>query len=339
MPFISIIIAAYNEEKVIAQKIENCLALDYPPENMEIIVASDGSTDATNDIVRGFVGNGVKLVALPSNQGKSSAQNRAVEESGGEILFFTDANVMLRTDAMLKIIRNFYDGNVGCVVGKVTYLNEGETSVSQGEGFYWQYELFLRKKESELGNFAMGSGPILTIRRSLFEPLDPAVGEDFVLPIIVAMKGYRIVYEPTAISEEILFQTKPANMFRTKVRIISKDLRGLFMFRNILNPLRFPLYAWGLISHKLLRWLVPFFLLFVFISNLMLLNNSVYFVLFMIQIIFYALAALGLVLQGSSRPPFYLGIPFSFCLVNLASLVGVTKFVIGKKSGKWDPVR
>ena len=184
---ISLIIPAYNEEKVIADKIENSLLLDYPKEELEIIVASDGSTDKTNQIVRSFATLGVKLVLLNTNQGKSSAQNLAVTQARGEIIFFSDANVLLLPDAVKKIVRSFADPNVGCVVGKVIYLNQEDTSVSQGEGLYWRYELFLRAKESKLGNFAMGSGPIMAIRRSLFQPLDPDVGEDFVLPLQTVM--------------------------------------------------------------------------------------------------------------------------------------------------------
>ena len=339
IPSVSLIIAAYNEAKVIARKIENSLSLDYPRQKLEIIVASDGSTDGTNEIVRGYAPQGVKLVALNPNQGKSTAQNRGVAKATGEILFFTDANVMLRPGAIRKIVRNFADPQVGCVVGKVTYLNEGDTSVSEGEGLYWRYELFLRKKESEIGNFAMGSGPIMALRRELFQPLDPDVGEDFVLPMQTAIKGYRVVYEPEAISEEILFQNTPATMFRSKVRIITKDLRGLFLCRAILNPFKYPLYAWGLISHKLLRWLVPYFLITIFITNLLLLGKPFYNFTLLLQVLFYTLALAGYLWQRNGKPPRVLGIPFSFCLVNLAALVGVARFVMGKKAGRWKPVR
>jgi cellulose synthase/poly-beta-1,6-N-acetylglucosamine synthase-like glycosyltransferase len=338
-PTVSLIIPAFNEEKVIAQEIENSLVLDYPKEKLEIIVVSDGSTDKTNDIVRTFKKEGVKLIALNPNQGKSSAQNRGVAEAHGEILFFTDANVMLRRDTVWRIVSNFKDDRVGCVVGKVSYLNERDTSVSEGEGFYWRYELFLRSKESELGNFAMGSGPIMAIRRNLFKPLDPNVGEDFVLPMQVAMKGYRVVYEPEAISEEVLFQNTPVSMFKSKVRVISKDLRGLFLCRKILNPFCYPLYAWGLISHKLLRWLVPYFLITIFLVNLFLLDHPFYSFVLALQIAFYGLAIMGYLWQKNGKPPRVLGLPFSFCLVNLAALVGVARFVLGRKSGRWHPVR
>ncbi len=338
-PSVAVIISAYNEEKAIAGKLENSLSLDYPRDALEVIVASDGSTDGTNNIVQKYEARGVKLVALPTNQGKSAAENAAVAQSSNEILVFTDANVMLRPDALRRLVAPFADPGVGCVVGQVTYRNLGDTSISEGEGSYWRYELFLRQKENEVGNFAMGSGPIMAIRRLLFCPLDPDVGEDFVLPMQVAMAGYRVVYEPGAISEETLFQNKAGDMFRSRVRVISKDLRGLFLCRSILNPFRYPLYAWGLISHKLLRWLIPYFLLVLLFSNLFLLDQPIYKLSIIGQAVFYGLALCGWVWQRGGKAPRLLGIPFSFCVVNLAAMVGVGRFLIGKKSGRWVPMR
>ena len=338
-PNVSIVIAAYNEEKDIGRKIENSLQLDYPAEECEIIVASDGSTDRTNEIVNRYKEQGIKLVALETNQGKSTAQNQAVAEARNDIVIFTDSNVILQPNAVRKMVSNFCDEKIGCVVGKVTYLNEGDTSVSKGEGVYWRYELFLRKKESDLGNLAISSGPIMAIRREIFKPLDPDVGEDFVLPVQVAIEGYRVIYEPEAVSEEILSQDSPNSMFKSKVRIISKDLRGLSLNRKILNPLHYPLYSWGLISHKLLRWLVPCFLIIMLITNLSLIHIPLFQVIFILQIIFYMSALTGYLWQKKGKPLFIFGIPFSFCLVNLAALVGVARFLMGKKSGQWEPVR
>jgi len=337
-PTVSLIIAAYNEEKVIAQKIENCLALNYPRKKLEIIVASDGSTDSTNEIVSRYQNQGVKLVALETNKGKSVAQNHAMAEVQSDLIIFTDADVMLQPDAVGEIIKNFADEKGGCVVGKITYFNLGDTSVSEGEGIYWKYEQFLRCKESEVGNFAMGNG-FMAIRRGLFQPLDSDVGEDFVLPMQTAMSGYRVVYEPESVSETFLHQNNARDMLRSRARVISKDLRGLFHCRSILNPFRYPLYSWGLISHKLLRWLVPYFLIIMLISNLSLIHIPSFQVIFILQIIFYMSALTGYLWQRKGKPHFIFGIPFSFCLVNLAALVGVARFLMGKKSGQWEPVR
>lgn len=337
-PKVSLIIAAYNEEKVIFRKIENTLAMDYPEERLQVIVSSDGSIDSTNEIVKAFAKRGVRLIALNSNQGKSSAQNRAVAETNGEIILFTDADILLRSDALNKLIRNFADESVGCVVGKIAYMNVNNASVGSREDLYWRYELFLRRLESKLGNFSMGSG-VMAIRRTLFQPLDPNVSEDFVLPMQTAMAGYKVIYEPEAISMTFLRQTSARDLLQSKVRVISKDLRGLFHCRAILNPFRYVLYAWGLISHKLMRWLVPYFLITLFALNLLILNSTFYRPILVLQIVFYILALLGYLWQRKSKPPCILGIPFFFCLVNMAALVGMARFVMGEKAGQWEPVR
>lgn len=339
-PSVSLIIAAYNEQQVIAQKLENSLALDYPKHKLGIVVVSDGSTDETGEIVRKHNGERVDLVDLPHNVGKASAQNQAVQQATGETLLFTDAEAFLQSDAARKLIRHFQDGNVGCAVGRVVYLNEGETAPSEGEGLYWRYELFLRRKESELGNLAMGSGSIMAVRGRLFEPLDGAVSEDFVLPMKAAIQGYRTVYEPAAIATLRLFQASPSDMFKTKVRTITLDTRSVLLCRGVLNPFRYPLHAWGLISHKLLRWLVPCFLIMLFAVNLFLLSHPFYRVALALQMTSYSAAGLGYLWQRAGRkPPRILGIPFSFCLVNAAALVGVARFLMGKKAGRWEPVR
>jgi len=337
-PVVSLIIAAYNEEKTLKDKLDNCLALNYPREKLEVLVVSDGSTDATAEIAGNYAGKGVRLLSLPANQGKSSAQNTGVHESHGDILLFTDADVMLQPNAVRRIVENFADSDVGCVVGKITYANEKDSSVTQGESAYWRYELFLRTKESEVGNLAAGSG-VMAIRRNLFRPLDPRIGEDFVLPIWSAVTRHRVVYEAAAVTRTLLHQTTAADMFKTKVRVISKDLRGLFHCPAILNPFRYPLHAWGLLSHKLLRWLVPYCLIALLIISLALLENMFYCLALSAQLAFYALAAAGCLWQRKGRPPQVLGIPFSFCLVNAAALVGVSRCLTGKISGHWQPIR
>lgn len=338
-PTMSLIIAAYNEEQVIARKLENCLALDYPKDKLEIVVVSDGSTDRTAAIVHEFTALGIQLVDLPRNVGKASAQNAAVKQSRGEILLFTDADASLPPESLRQIVMYFRNDRIGCVVGQVKYSDREETGVSEGEGFYWRYELFLREGESRLGILAMGSGALIVVRRSLFEPMDPAVSEDFVLPMRAAIRGYETIYAPEILALTSLSQDSSARMLKTKSRTVALDARGLFLCRAILNPFRHPLYAWGLVSHKLLRWLVPYFLIALFAINLLLLNQSFYVLTLVLQIVFYVLALTGYLWQKKGNPPRILGVPFSFCLVNLAALVGVARFVTGKKSGRWEPVR
>lgn len=337
-PSVSLVVAAFNEERTIRAKIENTLALAYPKDKVEIIVVSDGSTDATDEIVRGFEENGVRLVRLHSNEGKSGAQNRGVAVATGEIVLFSDADIELEPDMLNAIVAPFNDSQVGCVIGRIAYTTPDETGTSLGEGLYWRYEVYLRQKESDLGNLAMGSG-LLAIRRDLFEPLDRDVGEDFVLPIKTALRGRRVVYEPAAVGRTVLYQSRSRDMFRTRVRIITKDLRGLFSCKAILNPFIHPVYAWGLVSHKLLRWLVPYFLIGVFFAAIELHALPLYRYLVVLQIIFYYLAVMNLLLESMQRDIRSLYVFSSFFLVNSAAFVGVLRFVAGKKSGRWQPVR
>jgi cellulose synthase/poly-beta-1,6-N-acetylglucosamine synthase-like glycosyltransferase len=337
---VSLIVAAHNEDRVIADKIENSLALDYPRDKLDIIVASDGSTDRTAEVARAYASYGVEVIELRSNLGKAYAENGARQRANGDVLLFSDANAFLQRNAVRQLVARFRDGRVGCVFGKVTYLNQGETGVSEGEGLYWRYELFLRRLESSVGNLVAGSGPIMAVRRTLFEPLDPAVSEDFFLPMRTAMRGYRTVFEPAAVSSERLYQVTPRDMLKTRIRTTTLDTRSLFLCRALLNPFCYPLYSWGLISHKLLRWLVPYFLIALFVANLLLLDQTFYRFTLAPQVVCYALAGAGYLWQRTGRkPPRLLGIPFSFCLVNAAAAVGVARFLMGKKSGSWTPVR
>ena len=337
-PVVSLIIPAYNEEKVIAQKIDNTLALDYPRERLEIIVVSDGSTENTNGIVRRYEDQGVKLIALEKNRGKSAAENAGMAVATGEIVVFSDATGIYSHDALRNLVRPFADVTVGCVAGLVKYENTDITATSSGEGAYWRYEVFLRLLESRVGNLSMASGSIMACRRSLAHTLDESVGEDFVIPMKAVLQGFRTVYAPKAISRELVAKTG-RDLLKTKVRIITKDLRGLFLCRAILNPSRYPLYAWGLISHKLLRWLVPYFLIVLFATNVILLDHPFYQLIMLLQIAFYLLSLTGYLWERKGKSPRFMGIPFSFCLVNLAALMGVARFVMGKKAGQWEPVR
>jgi cellulose synthase/poly-beta-1,6-N-acetylglucosamine synthase-like glycosyltransferase len=337
-PTVSLIIPAYNEEKAIAQKIENVLALVYPRDRLEIIVASDGSTDGTNEILKGYRDQGVRLVVLETNRGKSAAENAATAVATGDILVFSDATGKYNYDALKELTTPFADTRIGCVAGLVEYENIVVTAASSGEGMYWRYEIFLRLLESRVGNLSMASGSIMACRRLLVQPLDEAVGEDFVIPMKAAMQGFRTVYAPRAVSNELVAETDQG-LLKTKVRIITKDLEGLFFCHAILNPFRYPLYAWGLISHKLLRWLVPYLLIVLFTINLLLLDRPFYKLGLVMQIAFYVLALAGYLWQRGSKPPRILGIPFSFCLVNLAALVGMARFMTGKKAGQWEPLR
>lgn len=338
-PTVSLIIAAYNEEKIIAQKIENSLALDYPREKLEIIVASDGSTDETNRIVRDYSDRGIRLVCHNQNRGKSSIQNRTMGTANGEIVVFSDAPTMCRVDALKELVANFADDKIGCVGRQGACPFRKETAVAEGIDLYSRYDTFLKKKESDLGCLCMVSGWLFGFRRELYQPLPDDVGDDFVLPMVIREQGYRVVLEPKAIAQDV-----PAvdmrGRFKQHVRIITKDLRGLFYKRALLNPFRFGLVSIGLLSHKLLRWLVPLFLIGIFIANSFLLNHWFYRVTLAFQVSFYFTAAVGAILQARGvKPMMILCVPLYFCLANSAALWGVFNFIAGRRMGRWQPQR
>ena len=332
------IVAAHNEESVIESKITNLLSSDYPRERVEVLIGSDGSSDSTEDVVRKFAGEGVGLISFPQQQGKSAIQNGLVAKASGSILVFTDADCTLPVHALSCLVENFADEQVGLVTGNPRYQNERETSVTKNEGVYLDYETWLRAQESKRGSLTMASGSLFAMRRSLWKPLDPSVGDDFALPLQVALMGMRTVLDSRAVSSTRLTQDRAASMFNLKVRIVSKDLRALLASARILNPFRYGSIAIGLWSHKLLRWFVPYFLIVLFTSNIVLCHLPFYRAVFLAQLAFYGAALVGLS-RGGHGLPFPFSIPASFCIVNLASLVGTTKCLFGRKSGRWKPVR
>lgn len=337
-PTISVIIAAHNEEAGIEAKLKNLLASSYPPEQMEILVGSDGSSDSTEAIVRPLASAGVGLISFPQQQGKSAIQNRLVAAASGSILVFTDADCLLSPGALSHIVGNFRDPVVGLVTGRPVYLNRADSSITANESTYLDYETWLREQESARGILAMASGSLFALRRTLWRPLDPNLGDDFLLPLLVVKSGFRNVLEPRGIATTCLSQSSPRAMLRLKLRIVSKDFRALLAHSDVLNPFRHGRTAMGLWSHKLLRWFVPYFLIAIFVSTFLLLSHPVFRVLMGLQCAFYAIALAGLVPRKHAfRAPW--SIPASFCVVNLAALFGTIMCLAGRTSGRWEPER
>lgn len=338
MPLLSVIVAAHNEESAIEAKIKNILASDYPRDRLEILIGSDGSSDRTEEIVRKHASKGVGLISFPQQHGKSAMQNGLVAAASGSILIFTDADCLISSDAFLSLVGNFDDPRVGLVTGRPQYANEDETGVTQNESAYLRYETWLREQESARAILAMASGSLFALRRSLWQPLDADLGDDFVLPLRVTAAGKLNILDPRAISVTSLTQDEPRAMFSLKVRIISKDFRALLRHRTLLNPFRHGLLAVSLGLHKLLRWFVPYFLIVLFGANLFLLDRPFFRASMALQMGFYAIAFVGLFLRGrAARFPW--SIPLSFCVVNTAALVGTMKCFAGQKSGRWTPQR
>jgi cellulose synthase/poly-beta-1,6-N-acetylglucosamine synthase-like glycosyltransferase len=337
-PFLSVLIPAHNEEKAIRAKLLNLLSQDYARKKLEILVGNDGSSDATAEIVAGMNLPSVQLINSERPVGKSAIQNKLVEHSQNEILVFSDADCFLPANALRVLVQHFADPRVGLVTNCASIANRNETAVVEGEGLYWRYEQWLRNEESERGLLAMASGSLFAMRRELWSPLDPNVGDDFVLPLQVAAAGYLNVLETRCSAETDLSQNQPRSLFRMKARIVSKDLRGLLSNLACLNPFQVGLVAVGLLSHKLLRWAIPYFLIGLLVSNIFLAGHVFYGIALFAQIAFYGVAALAL-LFGGNRVRFPLSAAASFCVVNLAALIGTVQCLTLQPAGRWKPVR
>jgi cellulose synthase/poly-beta-1,6-N-acetylglucosamine synthase-like glycosyltransferase len=338
-PVVSVIITAYNEERDLAAKLENTLALDYPAEKLEIIVASDCSTDGTDQIAAAYAGRGIRLHRQPERLGKTAAQNAAVALARGEILVFSDATSHYRPDVLRALVPNFADPIVGCVAGQLVYVDPARTNVGRGSRSYWGYETFLKRHESRLGSLVGVSGCLYAVRRSAYVPLYDEACSDFLIATKMVEQGLRAVYEPGAVCTEETNRRTDREL-RMRVRIITRTVSDLWRHRGMMNPLRGGFYAVQLVSHKLLRYLVPFFLLGCLGASVLLAPRSDFFVaVLLLQAVFYGAAAAAWVLERCGARSGLLALPLYFVLANLASLIGVFKFLRGECYVRWEPIR
>jgi len=337
-PHVSLLIPVYNEEKIIQKKIENSLELNYPKEKLEIVVASE-SDDRTNEIVKEYENRGVKLIEFAGREGKQYTIYRTTPNCQGGIIVLTDANGMFKKDALKKLVRNFADPKIGCVSGELKYINPQKKSIGENEGIYWKYEVFIKKLESKIQSVLGANGSIYAFKKELYSPLSEYRGDDFELPIRVAQQRYGVVWEPEAISEEEVYP-ETVKEFKRKVVIIGWHFPGALMLLRESFKKNQPLLVFQLISHKILRWLIGFFLIFMFLSNILLLDNPFYLIFFIGQIIFYSLAIFGYLLDIRGRKLNKLvNLAYYFCMVNLAALIGVMKGILGKQKPTWEKVR
>ena len=338
-PTVSVIIAAYNEEQDIAEKIENTLALDYPTEKLEIIVASDCSTDQTDEIVRRYSDRGLILHRLEKRFGKTMAQNSAVEVSSGDILVFTDATTRYRGDALRKIVRGFADAEVGCVSSRLVYMDRSRTSVGRGCVSYWTYENFLRESESRLGSMIGVTGCLYAVRRTSYTPLEHDMCSDFVIASEIHIKGLRTIDESEAISIEDT-NNKSRDEFRMRVRIMEQTMSALSRYREVLAIRRHGVFAFQMISHKILRYAVPGLLLIVLIANALIASQSaIYRGTLAVQSAFYLTALTGWLLTRIHVRIGPLSLPYYFVLSNAAIIVAFVKHIRGEAHIVWDPLR
>jgi cellulose synthase/poly-beta-1,6-N-acetylglucosamine synthase-like glycosyltransferase len=339
LPFVSLIISAYNESAVIREKLTNAFSLDYPKEKWQVVVVSDSSSDGTDEIVREFGPRGALLVRQEQRLGKSSGLNLGVPKCTGSVIVFSDANALYAPNAIKELVKHFVDPAVGYVVGNARYIEHGQTAPSAtSEGLYWKLETWLKRNESKFGSVVGGDGAIYAIRRSLYSPLLPTDINDLLNPLQIILQGYRGIYEPAAVCGEEAGESFDKE-FRRKVRIVGRSLNAVLRAAGALLPWNNPRHWFALISHKLLRWFVPVFLILIFASSLALARAPFFLCITALQCLFYTLATIGWTAAGRQKCPKIFYISFYFCLVNLASLIGVVQLCFGSLSPTWTTIR
>lgn len=341
-PTVALMIAAYNEERSIVQKIENSLSLDYPKNKLRIVVVSDGSTDRTDEIVKSYAHRGIELIRVEGRVGKTEARNVAVKNIKEEVIIFSDATTKYKQDIVKKLVRNFADETVGMVTGHLIYQDGDSTQMGIGQKLYWEYESLIKKSQTEMGTLTGSVGCVTAFKTHLYTPLPENIIEDFTGPLMMVMKGYRVVYEEEAICFEET-TTKSSNEWAMRVRVIRGGMTGLLFAKKILNPFQYPLVSFQLISHKVLRWMVPLFMVFfATITSQVVITNPEYQLaqlLLIIQILFYASAALAFFLEKKGIHLKITAIPFYFVVINLASLVAMFKMLGHTLEATWEPQR
>jgi cellulose synthase/poly-beta-1,6-N-acetylglucosamine synthase-like glycosyltransferase len=269
---VSILLSVYNEENVIKEKIQNFLSLDYPPELLEMVIVSDKCIDKTEEIIRSFNSERIKLLIQEKRGGKTLALNRAASVAGGEILIFTDANSMFDKDAVRRLVGRFADPAIGLVSGRSIYLN----SLNQNEelgGAYRKYEEMIKEDESKIASIVGADGAIYAMRKSLYDPLPPEYINDLIHPIQVVLKGYRAISEPRAVCREVIDETHSGEL-RRQTRIMAQSWLIYFsQIGELLKNLKLG-YAWELTSHKFLRWLTIPLMIVLFVTTAFMINRD-----------------------------------------------------------------
>ncbi|PSR56653.1 glycosyl transferase [Adhaeribacter arboris] len=342
LPEVTVVVAAYNEEDYITEKINNTFSLQYPPEKLKLLVVTDGSFDQTPDLVKRYPN--VTLLHQPERKGKIAAVERAIPFVTTDIIVFTDANTMLNTEAILKLVRHYQNEKVGAVAGeKRIVAKEKDAAHGAGEGMYWKYESALKKWDSELYTVVGAAGELFSIRRKLFEPVPhDTLIEDFYMTLRIAQKGYQVRYEPEAYALEGPSASVGEELKR-KIRIAAGGIQAVVRLSSLLNVPKYGLLSFQYISHRVLRWtLAPLALLLLLVSNisLALSSNTVFFQLGLaLQIFFYTAAMIGRICETRQLKVKAFFVPYYFLVMNYAVYLGFARFLKGSQSVLWEKAK
>lgn len=335
-PSVSCLIPVFNEEQVIADKLRNTLELDYPADRLQVVIVSDGSTDATVDIVN-ELGDERVLLEVQRRQGKAAALNRGAAVATGDILVLTDANALLEAESLRFLLEPFADPTVGGVCGHKRLRSTSGDSTGQGEGLYWRYDTWQKELESRIGSVFAADGTLYALRRDLYTPIDdPAQADDIAISARVVLQGYRLLYERRAVA----WEKPPADgreELRRKIRVTNHSVLALLKLGRALWLSGF--YSFELLSHKLLRHFVPFFLVPLLVSHIALAAHSLWLALLLVpHSLVYLLGLTGALSRDRALGRWrLLSVPYYFCLVNLAALLGVVSILWGRRTTTWTP--
>ncbi len=336
-PYVTILIAAHNEEGHLESTLRNKLSLDYPRDKLEIIVVSDASSDRTEDIARGFEKDGVRLVVQNTRAGKTAALNRGLLLARGEVIVFSDANSLYERRALQFLMENFNDPSVGYVTGRMLYSDQAGTVTGEGCGAYMRYENYLRELETAAGSVVGVDGGIDAVRRSLYVTMEPDQLPDLILPLRVVEQGFRVVYEPRAVLREPVLKSVD-DEYRMRVRVSLRALWALRDMRHLMNPARYGFFALQLLSHKYLRYHAFVFWLLLYAANAALLRQGPWFLVLFAAHNGLLLCALAGRLLGEAGRRFPLVWPaYYFALVNVAAAHAFLRFLRGEKQAVWSP--
>ncbi len=337
-PKISVLISAYNEETAIRLKIQQTLALEYPAGKLEVVVVSDGSTDGTDSIVAGFEDPRVRLVRMARRGGKTNAQNEGVKHCGGEVIVFSDATATYHPKALLFLSAHYADSTVGAVSGRYKYFDPEESSpTGLGSAAFWNYENMIKLFQSRIKTLTGCSGCIYSVRASNYVPLWPDACSDLVEPLCIVRNGFRVAFEDRALAYEETTKNS-SQEFRMRVRVATRGMRGLLSVPELLQPWRNAWTTFQLVSHKVLRWMVPVLLMVLFAGSAANLGRTPFRLAFALQVLFYLFVLASLVFPLHKRWKI-LGVPLFFCTLNAAFLVSMLELFRGHKFTTWETVR
>ncbi|WP_316799482.1 glycosyltransferase family 2 protein [Pedobacter frigidisoli] len=339
LPIVTLLVAAWNEEDMIKQKINNTLALDYPADRFQIIFISDGSTDRTLEYIQPY--KQIVSMHIDERNGKMAAIKRAIPAVTGEIIVFSDANTLLNEQAIKELVKHYQNKKVGAVAGEKRILvNAHADASSAGEGFYWKYESKLKTWDYELYSNVGAAGELFSIRTALYQPVETdTIIDDHMIAMRIAEQGFIIAYEPNAYASETASANTKEELKR-KIRIAAGGIQSIFRLKKSANPFNHPILTFQYLSHRVLRWTVtPFLIILAFILNIALVattNNNLYIVILIAQIFFYGAAFIGLIFERRNIKIKSFFVPYYFCVMNYAVIAGIGRYIKKNQSAAWE---